>query len=250
MLAQFLNRRTAKSSGAKSAGNVRLLPAAMTAVAALLGLKAVALAQDVASTPAPAATETTQNAEHGDAAAAPATTAANACTTPSFAEQAGLSQSEVQVLQALGARREALDARAGSIDTEAQLMTAAQQRLDERIAELHRLETTVNGLLGQLDQAQEQRLGQLVDVYKRMRAKDAATVFDGLSDDVLVQIASRMPQQNLAEVMGHMQPARARALTQILADRSRPPADGQDLLRRAQNAPATAPAAQPPAQGR
>ncbi len=84
-----------------------------------------------------------------------------------------------------------------------------------------RLESTVNDLLGQLDEAQEQRLAVSVDVYQRMRAKDAATVFDGLDDGVLVQVASRMRQANLAEVMGRMEPDRARALTQMLADRAR-----------------------------
>ena len=115
-------------------------------------------------------------------------------------------------------------------------MTVAEQRLDQRLTELRRLETTVSQLLGQLDTAQEQRLTSLVDVYQRMRAKDAATVFNGLNDGVLVQVASRMRQQNLAEVMGHMDPARARALTQMLADQSRPPADGAALLQQAQNA--------------
>lgn len=230
----------------KPARSVRLLPAAMATVGALLGLKAVALAQEMAETPPAQAT-----AEHAtdDHAADPAAAAAAqaSCPAPSFADQAGLSASEVQVLQALGERRESLDARSSEMDTQGQLMQAAEHRLDERIAELRRLETTVNGLLGQLDQAQEQRLTALVDVYQRMRAKDAATVFDGLNDEVLVQVASRMRQQNLAEVMGRMNPDRARRLTQMLADRSRPPADGQDLLQRAQNARPAANAAAPAA---
>jgi flagellar motility protein MotE (MotC chaperone) len=72
----------------------------------------------------------------------------------------------------------------------------------------------------------------LLDVYTRMRAKDAAAVFDGLEDDVLVQVASRMREANLAEVMGRMNPDRARELTQMLADRARPPTSGANLLER------------------
>jgi flagellar motility protein MotE (MotC chaperone) len=109
-------------------------------------------------------------------------------------------------------------------------MAAAERRLEQRLAELRQLETNVNALLGQLDEAQEQRLAGLVDVYQRMRAKDAAEVFDGLDDGVLVQVASRMRQANLAEVMGRMDANRARALTQMLAERARPPAGAQDLL--------------------
>jgi flagellar motility protein MotE (MotC chaperone) len=119
-------------------------------------------------------------------------------------------------------------------------MLAAEQRLNERLTELRQLESTVSTLLGQLDEAQEQRLAALVDVYQRMRAKDAARVFDGLEDDVLVQVAGRMRQASLAEVMGRMDADRARRLTQMLADRARPPAGGEDLLARSRGASAEA----------
>jgi flagellar motility protein MotE (MotC chaperone) len=208
---------------------VRLLPAAMVTVGALLGLKAVGMAVDVA-----AAEPAGEHAEaaHATDPAAPAaqSQALQQCAAPSLAEMAGLSQAEVQVLQALSARRESLDQRAESFETQDELMAAAERRLEQRLTELRQLETNVNALLGQLDEAQEQRLAGLVDVYQRMRAKDAAEVFDGLDDGVLVQVASRMRQANLAEVMGRMDANRARALTQMLAERARPPAGAQDLL--------------------
>jgi flagellar motility protein MotE (MotC chaperone) len=211
--------------------SVRLMPAAMVTVAAVLGLKAVAMAEGVA--------ETVAAAGHDEAAAPPpvqteaaATAEAPQCVAPSLAEMAGLSQAEVQVLQALSARRAALDARGDQIETQDALMLAAEQRMTERLAELRTLETHVNELLGQLDEAQERRIASLVDVYTRMRSKDAAAVFDGLEDDVLVQVASRMREANLAEVMGRMNPDRARALTQMLADRARPPTSGTNLLDR------------------
>lgn len=213
----------------------------MATAAALLGIKAVAMAESVAETVAPPA-QPRQTADHADAASAGAPATAPQCEIPSLAEMAGLSQSEVQVLQALGARRAELDRRSTEMETQGELMTAAERRLDERLAELRRLEATVNDLLGHLDEAQEQRIASLVDVYQRMRAKDAATVFDGLDDDVLVQVASRMRQANLAEVMGRMNPDRARHLTQMLADRARPPTDGDALLARARGGSGTAPA--------
>lgn len=226
--------------------NVRLLPAAMATVAVVLGLKTVAMAEGVAE-----GVTTAAASDHGEAAApaaegAQAAAPAQQCVAPTLAELAGLSAAEVQVLQALSARRAALDERGEAMETQDALMLAAEQRLNERLAELRQLETTVQDLLGQLDEAQEQRLTQLVDVYTRMRAKDAASVFDGLDDDVLVQVASRMRQANLAEVMGRMDPVRARQLTEMLADRARPPTGGADLLARARGAPPAA-AGQAPA---
>jgi flagellar motility protein MotE (MotC chaperone) len=225
----------------RSEGGVRLMPAVMATVAVVLGLKAVAMAEVVAES---AGGE--HAAEQQAAAAATAETAAqpaaNQCAPATLAEMAGLSAAEVQVLQALSARRQTLDQRAEQFETQDELMLAAEQRLNERLAELRQLETHVNDLLGQLDEAQEQRLASLVDVYQRMRARDAAAVFDGLDDEVLVQVASRMRQANLAEVMGRMDPERARVLTQMLADRARPPTGGDDLLARARGAPTAAPA--------
>jgi flagellar motility protein MotE (MotC chaperone) len=234
---------------------VRLLPPVMVTVAVVLGLKALGVAEGLeanaqesaAHAGASAATEADNSpaAQHGDAGPASAA-ASGQCTAPSIAEMAGLSQSEVDVLQALQARRQSLDQRATQLETQDDVMTAASERLDQRIAELHRLQDTVNGLLGQLDQAQEQRLTGLVDVYSRMRGKDAAHVFDGLDDATLVQVASRMRNQNLAEIMGNMQPDRARHLTQMLADRARPPTDGVSLLAQANGVAPTAPAAPTP----
>lgn len=232
-----------KQPAKKSAPSVRLMPAVMVTVAAVLGLKAVAMAESVAETVAAAGHDEPATATAGGYGEAPAAAAASQhCEAPTLADMAGLSQSEVQVLQALGTRRAELDARGVAMETQDGLMLAAEQRLSERLAELRTLETRVNDLLGQLDQAQEQRLRELVGVYERMRARDAAAVFDGLEDDVLVQVASRMRQANLAEVMGRMDPARARALTQMLADRARPPTSGGNLLERARgDASASAP---------
>ncbi|MEZ5959417.1 MAG: hypothetical protein R3C30_03180 [Hyphomonadaceae bacterium] len=230
-----------KAQPTKKGAPVRLMPAVMVTVAAVLGLKAVAMAEGVAETVAAAGHDepaTTAEAHAEEAAAAPT----QQCQAPSLAEMAGLSQAEVQVLQALGTRRAELEARGAALSTEDGVMLAAEQRLSERLAELRALETHVNDLLGQLDEAQEQRLRSLVDVYTRMRAKDAAAVFDGLEDDVLIQVASRMREANLAEVMGRMDPNRARELTQMLADRARPPTSGGNLLERSRGAaPGAAP---------
>lgn len=237
-LSKLLTPKPKAKTGAANNG-VRLMPAVMATVAVVLGLKAVAMAEGVAET------ATADHAATQEHAAAPPTAGASTpapsatqCAPPTIAELAGLSASEVQVLEALQRRRQELDARGESYGTQDALVQAAEQRLNERLAELRTLESHVNDLLGQLDQAQETRLASLVDVYQRMRAKDAANVFNGLDDEVLVQVASRMRQANLAEVMGRMEPARARTLTQMLADRARPPTSGTNLLDRSRGATA------------
>ncbi len=222
----------------------RLLPAIMVTLAVLLGLKAVAFAEgagEAAPTQAaPAAAPKGAEKSAGAPSAAPApggsAAATNACAANAFAESAGLSPSEVQVLQSLGARRAALDARAADMDTRQELLAAAERRVEERLAELKRVEARVTALTAQVDDAQSERMAGLVDVYQRMRAKDAAAVFDALDKDVLIAVAGRMRQANLAEVMGKMTPARARELTQWLAQSQAPAATARPSVA----APATA----------
>jgi flagellar motility protein MotE (MotC chaperone) len=207
---------------------VRLMPALIATLGVVLALKAAAAAEAAneaaPAPPAAAATETATGAAAPPAApAAPAAAAPAAqCPAPSFADQAGLSQSEVRVLQTLGERRKAIDARAAEIEKKADLLSAAETRVEERIAELKKLEASLQGMLGQLDEAQEQRIAGLVAVYQKMRAKDAAAVFNGLDDEVLLNVASRMKQANLADILGQMSPERARKLTKMLAESKRP----------------------------
>ena len=150
---------TKQAQPVKKGSSVRLMPAVMVTVAAVLGLKAVAMAESVAETVAEAGHDQPAAAAaggHGEEGAEPLANTAQ-CTAPSLAEMAGLSQAEVQVLQALGTRRAELDARGDAMETQDGLMLAAEQRLSERLAELRTLETHVNDLLGQLDAAQEER---------------------------------------------------------------------------------------------
>jgi flagellar motility protein MotE (MotC chaperone) len=205
-----------------SAGSTpRLLPALIITLAVLLSLKAVALAEgaseaaETTSAPAPEAPPVEDASGGAGAPLEPAPLAE--CKAPTFAEGAGVSATEMQILQSLSARRQTLEARGKEIDTRTELLAAAERRVDERLAELKRVEARVQELIGQVDTEQAKRLQSLVEVYQRMRSKDAAEVFNALEEDVLVQVASRMKQQNLAEILGHMEPPRARALTRLLA---------------------------------
>ena len=128
-----------KPKAKRAPASVRLIPAAMITVAAVLGLKAIAMAESVAETVG-ASAETEDAATASEPAAhAEAAPAQNQCAAPTLAEMAGLSAAEVQVLQALGERREALELRGTQLETQDALMLAAEQRLNERVAEVRQL---------------------------------------------------------------------------------------------------------------
>lgn len=219
--------------------NVRLLPVLMATAGVVLALKAVAVAEE-ASTAAP------PDAGAAPSAPAPKKAAAAECPPPDFATQAGLSATEVDVLQSLGQRRGELDAHAADLDTQAALLDATEKRVNDRIAELKRVEAIVGQLMAKASDQEDAKTQAMITVYSKMKTKQAAAIFNDLDDDVLVDVAAGMKQANLAEIMGLMDVEKARKLTKMLMLRDRLPADivgkAADLT-----PPPGAPAAKPPA---
>lgn len=205
---------------------------------------AQAVAAETAETAAPAAAETELTAGVGEApeAAAAATEegappAEAAAPTPeqclttlnSAAEEMGLSSQEILVLRSLQKRREELDAREGGLETREQAAAAANSRLQEQITQLKAVETEIQTLLTAMDAKRDERMAALVKTYESMKPKDAAKIFDGMEDPLLLDIAKTMKPATLAAVLSTMQPKRAEALTKLLAGLAEPPASIEAL---------------------
>lgn len=156
------------------------------------------------------------------------------------------SASEVDILTSLSKRRGELDAREAQIQIQANILAATEARVDAKVAQLKALQSQINVLLGQRDAAQEKQLAALVKTYSAMKPKDAARIFDSLTDQVLVPVAAEMKSDVLAPVLAAMNPEQAQKLTVRLANKLTLP----DTAGTAPSIPAAAPAAgQPPAAG-
>ena len=141
-------------------------------------------------------------------------------TAAELARAAGLSPAELQVIQNLSARRGQLDQRETGLDTQMQLLAAAELRVNQRIAALTGLQGVVQGLLGQVDARREAELVRMVGVYETMRARDSAPRFMLLDDAVRLPIAERMNVRKLSAMLAAMPPAEAQRLTEALARRT------------------------------
>ena len=150
-------------------------------------------------------------------------------TLNSAAEEMGLSSQEILVLRSLQKRREELDGRESGIETREQAAVAAESRLQEQIVELKAVETEIQALLTSMDAKRDERMTSLVKTYEAMKPKDAANIFNGMEDTLLLDIAKSMKSATLAAVMSTMQPKRAEALTKMLAGLAKPPASIEAL---------------------
>jgi flagellar motility protein MotE (MotC chaperone) len=216
--------------------HLRLLPAVLIAGMALLVVKGSGLVHDARAQ------------GQDDSHIAPAQTAQNetvAQNDPASDDSENTSASEVDVLTSLSRRRAELDARARDQDMRENVLAATEKRIDDKIAALKQLQSQIGQMLGQRDTAQEKQIASLVKTYSAMKPKDAARIFNGLDDAVLIEVAQQMKSDALAPVLAAMNAEAAQKLTVRLASRLNVPEKAtltppQDATSVAEPAPAAA----------
>lgn len=129
------------------------------------------------------------------------------------------SQSEIEILQNLSARRKEIDLREEAVVKREVLFQAAEKRLEEKIGELRKIKDEIEGLIKKYNEQEETELKSLVKIYETMKPKDAARIFDELELKVLLQVFQRMKEAKTAPILAAMSAARAKEVTTQLADR-------------------------------
>ncbi|MDC7677340.1 MotE family protein [Asticcacaulis machinosus] len=232
--------RAAFAEEAAPAQKAPAKPAAKTAEAQTAGTKA-----DGGTEGAQAENAQATNAMSVMDIATPAATVAPApvCATSinDLAKQAGMSPSELQVLQSLGTRRTQLDAREKQIASQEALIQAADAKLDGRIKQMEALKGQIQALLDQANKGADDDTARMIKVYEAMKPKDAARVLETMRDDVRLPIAAKMKERNLAAVLAQMTPTGAKELTEKLAMRMKQSEDIQSKLNQMAAKPATPP---------
>jgi flagellar motility protein MotE (MotC chaperone) len=201
---------------------IRLLPAAIGAMALLL---AVRLAGLLLPGQAPAAAGLVPPAQ-ASALAQPQPQPQRIqppVPPPPAPEPTPEQRAERALLEGLRARRTELDAREQAAAAREMVLAAAERRLAQRIDELTALQQRLQATERSGSEREEAGWRQLVKLYESMRPRDAAAIFDELDLPVLVQLVDRMREAKAAPVLGAMKPERARLLTAELArHRARP----------------------------
>jgi flagellar motility protein MotE (MotC chaperone) len=164
-----------------------------------------------------------------------------------LAKAAGLSPAELQVLQNLQARRGQIDNREKDLDTEVQLLTAAEVKLDAKLKAMSSLKADIQALMGEADQKTQAEVDRLVVVYSKMKPQDAAAVMAQLDDKVRLPIAAAMKPTVLSQILSKMGTMEAKALTEKLAHRFAPMQAIADAAPGANKSAGAAPASAPPA---
>lgn len=139
--------------------------------------------------------------------------------------QSAYSQSEIEVLQNLAARREAIEKRERELDQRLAVLSAAETQIDAKIQKLREIQTTIEGLIEKHDDQENGKVDNLVKIYTAMKPKDAARIFEQMDMPILIQVIKGMKERVSAAILADMSPDRANAVTTELAMQNRLPAD-------------------------
>jgi flagellar motility protein MotE (MotC chaperone) len=202
----------------------RLLPLTVAVAVLFLSVKVGSLWHDLGRTvtigDASAAAEPPAAEDKKPSPVPPRPTAAEptpAASAFSPARAKDFSASEIDVLEQLAHRREALAARAEQAERRESLLKAAEVRIDEKIEEMKKLQIVLEGLIKSYDGQQDAKIRSLVKIYENMKAKDAAAIFEELEMNTLLSVAERMNERRLAPILAELRPSRAKEITEELA---------------------------------
>ena len=163
-------------------------------------------------------------------AATPATTAPATTAAPAGSEGAAanppaapMTPAELDVLQKLTERRKQLEAREKDLDRRQDLLKAAEDQIDRKVAELKTLQTTIQNLLQQYNEQEDTKIKSLVKIYENMKPKEAARIFEQLDMPILLDVVERMKEQKVAPILAEMDPSKAKTVTAEMAQRRQMP---------------------------
>ena len=185
-----------------AARGVRIGPVLLVALLALGGLKAAGLWVSVSGA-----------------------AAAEEPAAPESALQTTRAQTPDRLAEHLAERERALEARAEQLDTREKVLAAAEARISAAARALEEEKQAIALSGDSRARLREDELSALSGAYERMKARDAARIFDILDDDILIPVAAGMRTQALAGVLAEMSAERAKALTIALANRESPAAE-------------------------
>lgn len=131
-----------------------------------------------------------------------------------------VSPTERAVLERLQERRQELETRAREVDIRENLLKAAEKRIESKVDEMKDVEQRIAAAHQEKEEADNARFKSIVTMYENMKPKDAGRIFDRLDMSVLIEVASRIKPQKMADILAQMSAEAAEKLTVELARRS------------------------------
>ncbi len=205
---------------------VRLFPLLILFAVVALGLRGISLYAGYDLMVAVAQDQGENQQDTAEASAEGTETPSDATTTAAAAppQIIGLPSTEdMELITQLRQRREDLESRAQQLDLQEQLLASTEKRINDKIGQLKELEVQIKKHLRLFEEVEKKQLDAIVEVYEKMKPKDAAPRFEALALQTQVDLVTRMKPAKVAALMENMSPQKASILTTELATQVQPP---------------------------
>ena len=106
--------------------------------------------------------------------------------------------------------------REAELNAKERALSAMEKSIDDKLAELKRVEASIKGLLDQADVLKDARIKRQVDTYTAMKPKQAAQVLSNMDQDLAVKILSGMKTKVAGEIMTFIATDKAAKLTEAM----------------------------------
>lgn len=136
-------------------------------------------------------------------------------------------ETDPRVVQLLQERRTQIDLEAERLANQRKELEALRKEVEERVAELRKVQTALEELVAAEQKQRRQRIQQLVKVLSNMRAPSAAAVVEKLDDQMAVEIFKIMQSRTAGKVMAALPPKRAAEISALLARQQQTKKAGQ-----------------------
>ena len=116
------------------------------------------------------------------------------------------------------------DERKALLEREAKIQLG-QDKLQSEAQQLQTLKAALEGLLAKVEAQQNEDVDRLVNLYRNMKPKSAAGIINELDMEASVLVLATMSERDAAPILANLDPARARAISKIILERSKLPGD-------------------------
>jgi len=124
------------------------------------------------------------------------------------------------LLKAIQDREAQIAEREAYIDRRMQMLAVAEQRIREQMDALQEAESKLSATLTLADNATEEDVARLTEVYQRMKPADAAGIFETMDIQFAAGFFSRMRPESSAAIMASLPADLAYSISVVMAGRN------------------------------
>ena len=129
-----------------------------------------------------------------------------------------LEPSEMMILYSLSRKRQQLERREKNQEIHEALVLSVEKRISQKIEELSKIRQEIKDIYDKIQEYNDETTKNLVQIFEKMKPKDAAKIFEEMKEEIAVPILGKMKPKNTSNLFAKLTQERAQRYTFLLAE--------------------------------